>query len=141
VKKSFDALPSGGRILLHEILMDDDGCGPLPAAAFSMLMLIGTRGRQYSLPELRGFLEPAGFTGVEASAPAGVTTRWLSPASPKVWQSPGRAAAFRRAHRARFVQVRDGRTPGGSCQLTFGARVVFLAQQANVIAQGKQPLQ
>ncbi|HEY4341952.1 MAG TPA: methyltransferase [Steroidobacteraceae bacterium] len=66
VKKSFDALPSGGRIVLHEILMDDDGCGPLPAAAFSILMLIGTRGRQYSLPELRGFLEPAGFTGVEA---------------------------------------------------------------------------
>lgn len=65
-KKSAEALPSGGRILLHEILLDDDGCGPLPALAFSMLMLIGTRGRQYSLPELRGFLEPAGFVDVEA---------------------------------------------------------------------------
>jgi acetylserotonin N-methyltransferase len=71
VKKSFDALPSGGRIVLHEMLMDDDGCGPLPVAAFSMLMLIGTRGRQYSLPELRGFLEPAGFTGVEAFSTGG----------------------------------------------------------------------
>lgn len=65
-KKSFDALPHGGRILLHEMLMDDDGCGPFPAAAFSVLMLLGTRGRQYSLPELRAFLEEAGFTGVDA---------------------------------------------------------------------------
>lgn len=71
VKKSFDALPSGGRILLHETLMDDDGCGPLPAAAFSMLMLLGTRGRQYTLGELRGFLEPVGFTGVEAFSTGG----------------------------------------------------------------------
>jgi acetylserotonin N-methyltransferase len=64
--KSAEVLPRGGRILLHEILMDDDGCGPLPAAAFAVLMLMGTRGRQYSLPELRGFLEPAGFVDVEA---------------------------------------------------------------------------
>jgi hypothetical protein len=71
VRKSFDALPSGGRIVLHEMLMDDDGCGPLPAAAFSLLMLLGTRGRQYSVPELRGFLEPAGFTAVEAFSTGG----------------------------------------------------------------------
>jgi hypothetical protein len=71
LKKSFDALPSGGRIVLHEMLMDDDGCGPLPAAAFSLLMLLGTRGRQYSLPELRGFLEPAGFRDVEAFSTGG----------------------------------------------------------------------
>jgi hypothetical protein len=71
VKKSFEALPSGGRIVLHEMLMNDDGCGPLPAAAFSMMMLLGTRGRQYSVPELRGFLEAAGFTGTEAFSTGG----------------------------------------------------------------------
>ncbi|RYZ66061.1 MAG: ubiquinone/menaquinone biosynthesis protein, partial [Proteobacteria bacterium] len=65
-RKSFEALPSGGRILLHEMLMDDDGCGPLPAAAFSVLMLLATRGRQYSLPELRNFLEEAGFRDIDA---------------------------------------------------------------------------
>jgi len=64
-KKSFDALPSGGRIFLSEILMDDDGAGPWHAAAFSLLMLIGTLGKQYSLPEFRGILEGVGFTGVE----------------------------------------------------------------------------
>jgi acetylserotonin N-methyltransferase len=65
-KKSFAALAPGGRIFLHEMLMDDDGCGPLVSAAFSMMMLLGTRGRQFSLPELRGFLEGAGFVDVDA---------------------------------------------------------------------------
>ena len=70
-RKSFDALPSGGRIFLHEMLLDDDGCGPLPAAAFSLMMLLGTRGKQYTLPELRGFLEGAGFVDVEAARTGG----------------------------------------------------------------------
>ncbi len=70
-RKSFEALPSGGRILLHEILMDDDDSGPLAAAAFSLLMLIGTKGRQYSLPELRQFLESAGFIDIEAARTGG----------------------------------------------------------------------
>jgi len=70
-RKSFEALAPGGRILLHEILLDDDGCGPLPAAAFSLLMLLGTRGRQYSLSELRQFLEPAGFIDIEAARTGG----------------------------------------------------------------------
>jgi hypothetical protein len=70
-RKSFDALPSGGRILLHEILLNDDDCGPLPASAFSLLMLMGTKGRQYSLPELRSFLEAAGFIDIEATRTGG----------------------------------------------------------------------
>ena len=43
----------------------------LPVAAFSLLMLLGTKGRQYSLPELRGFLEAAGFVDVESSLNGG----------------------------------------------------------------------
>jgi len=69
--KSFAALPSGGRILLHEILMDDDGCGPLIAAAFSVLMLLGTRGKQYSFTELREILESTGFVDVRAERTGG----------------------------------------------------------------------
>ena len=65
-QKSFAALPSGGRIFLNEILMDDEGTGPWHAAAFSLLMLLGTLGKQYSLPEFRDILESAGFTRVEA---------------------------------------------------------------------------
>ncbi len=70
-KKSFDALPSGGRIFLSEILTDDEGTGPWPAAAFSLLMLIGTLGKQYSLAEFQEILESAGFTDVRARRSGG----------------------------------------------------------------------
>lgn len=70
-QKAFAALPSGGRILLHEILIDDDGCGPLVAASFSILMLLGTKGKQYTLPEFRSILEDAGFVDVEAMQTGG----------------------------------------------------------------------
>ncbi len=63
---SFAALPAGGRILLHEMLMDDDYCGPWPVAAFSLLMLLGTKGRQYSLPDLKAILQKSGFVDVAA---------------------------------------------------------------------------
>jgi acetylserotonin N-methyltransferase len=64
--KAYAVLPSGGRILLHEQLMNDNLDGPLTTAAFSMLMLMGTRGKQYSLPEFGEILEGAGFTDVSA---------------------------------------------------------------------------
>ena len=63
---AFAALPSGGRIYLHEMLINDEGSGPLASAAFSMLMLMGTKGRQYSLAELTDILGGAGFAAVEA---------------------------------------------------------------------------
>ena len=65
-RKSFEALPSGGRILLSEILMNDEGTGPWHAAAFSVMMLLGTLGKQYSLTEFRAILEGAGFSDVQA---------------------------------------------------------------------------
>ena len=70
-RRSFAALPRGGRIFLHEILMDDDYTGPYPAAAFSLLMLIGTLGKQYSLAEFREILESAGFENVQAQRTGG----------------------------------------------------------------------
>jgi 3-hydroxy-5-methyl-1-naphthoate 3-O-methyltransferase len=70
-RKSFDALPKGGMIMLHEILLNDDHTGPLAAAAFSMLMLLGTRGKQYSLSEYRDILESAGFVDVQAQRTGG----------------------------------------------------------------------
>ncbi len=63
-KKAFDVLPTGGRIFLHEILMNDNEDGPLTPASFSVLMLRGTKGKQYTLRELTRFLEGAGFRNV-----------------------------------------------------------------------------
>jgi acetylserotonin N-methyltransferase len=62
--KAFASLPSGGTIHLNEMLIEDDGSGPLIPASFSMMMRVGTRGRQYSAAELAVLLEGAGFTGV-----------------------------------------------------------------------------
>jgi hypothetical protein len=70
-RRSFEALPGGGRIFLNEILMDDDYTGPYQAAAFSLLMLVGTLGKQYSLAEFRDILESAGFTQVAAQRTGG----------------------------------------------------------------------
>jgi acetylserotonin N-methyltransferase len=70
-KRSFAALRRGGRIFLNEILMDDDYSGPFPAAAFSLLMLIGTLGKQYSVAEYRDILGDAGFVDVRAQRTGG----------------------------------------------------------------------
>jgi acetylserotonin N-methyltransferase len=64
--RAFEVLPAGGRIMLHEMLLDDDGAGPLTAASFSMMMLLGTQGQQFTFGELKEILESAGFAGVES---------------------------------------------------------------------------
>lgn len=69
--KSFAALPSGGRIFLSEILVDDAMDGPWHAAAFSLMMLMGTLGKQYTLPEFTAILEGAGFVDVQAARTGG----------------------------------------------------------------------
>lgn len=69
--RSFEALPAGGRIMLHEMLLDDDGAGPATAAAFSMLMLLATQGQQFTFGELKTILESAGFTRIEATQTCG----------------------------------------------------------------------
>lgn len=66
-KRSFDALPAGGRIVLHEMLLDDDKAGPGTVAAFSVSMLFGTHGKQYSGRELSAVLAQAGFGAIQVT--------------------------------------------------------------------------
>ena len=63
-RKAHAALPPGGRIFLHEMLLDDSGANPRTTAAFSVLMLLGTEGRQFMFQELKELLEKAGFSNV-----------------------------------------------------------------------------
>jgi len=44
------------------MLLADTRDGPLPAAIFSLAMLAGTYGQQFTLGELTGLLGEAGFT-------------------------------------------------------------------------------
>jgi acetylserotonin N-methyltransferase len=61
---AFNALPAGGRLFIHEMLLNDSQDGPLPAALFSVMML-GTRGKQLSFAELDDLAREAGFAEVE----------------------------------------------------------------------------
>ncbi|MBI2993205.1 MAG: hypothetical protein HYY48_03400 [Gammaproteobacteria bacterium] len=70
-RRAFANLPAGGRIFLHEMLVNGSGDGPLTAAAFSVLMLLGTEGRQFTLNELAELLEKTGFRDVSATATYG----------------------------------------------------------------------
>lgn len=64
VAESFKALPSGGRIFLHEMLLNDTKDGPLTPALFSMNMCFFTEGKQFSAAELDALLTAAGFQDV-----------------------------------------------------------------------------
>jgi acetylserotonin N-methyltransferase len=62
--RAFAALPTGGRILVHELLLDDTRDAPLVAAAYSVVMLFNTPGRQRTGTDLVGLLDRAGFESV-----------------------------------------------------------------------------
>jgi hypothetical protein len=62
--KCFDALPSGGGIVISELLVNDEKTGPPPAALMSLNMLIETEGRNYTPAEYDAWLEDAGFVDV-----------------------------------------------------------------------------
>ena|SRR5450631_3926707 len=70
-KKAYEALPVGGRIYLHEMLLDDTHDAPAGVAAFSMYMLIGTKGQQFTASELRELLMKAGFVDVRLTSAHG----------------------------------------------------------------------
>jgi O-methyltransferase domain/Dimerisation domain len=64
-RKSFDNLPAGGRIIVHEMLLNDDRTGPFPVAAMNVAMLEAMPGQQYSGREITQMLQEAGFTNIE----------------------------------------------------------------------------
>lgn len=59
--RSAAALPAGGRILVHDMFLDDDKSGPLWAAEYSALLATVTQGRLYSAAEIAGWLAPLGL--------------------------------------------------------------------------------
>jgi acetylserotonin N-methyltransferase len=64
VGSSYAALPPGGHLFIHEILLNDAQDGPVAAAMFSTMML-GTRGKQLSFAELQKLLTDKGFASVD----------------------------------------------------------------------------
>lgn len=66
IGKAAAALSPGGRLLIHEFLLDDDLASPLRPALFSLNMLVGTEaGRAYSGRQITEMLEEAGLSDIE----------------------------------------------------------------------------
>jgi 3-hydroxy-5-methyl-1-naphthoate 3-O-methyltransferase len=64
LRKCYDALPSGGGIVISELLVNDEKTGPPPAALMSLNMLIETEGRNYTPAEYSSWLQDTGFTDI-----------------------------------------------------------------------------
>ena len=56
-----DALPAGGRLLIHDVFLNDALDGPLPVALYSAALFNVTEGRAYSGAEYREMLAAAGL--------------------------------------------------------------------------------
>jgi predicted O-methyltransferase YrrM len=65
LEKSVAALPHGGRLLIHDMLLDDDKSGPLWAAEYSVLLTTVTQGRLYSAKEIGSWLADLGLRVVD----------------------------------------------------------------------------
>src|SRR5205807_7549491 len=55
------ALRPGGRLLIHDVFLNDALDGPLPIALYSAALFCLTEGRAYSAAEYRGWLKEAGL--------------------------------------------------------------------------------
>jgi (2Fe-2S) ferredoxin/SAM-dependent methyltransferase len=65
VKRCYDALAPGGRLVIQDFLLEADKTAPKSAALFSLNMLVGTQqGSSYSVDEYAAWLNGAGFAGI-----------------------------------------------------------------------------
>jgi 2-polyprenyl-3-methyl-5-hydroxy-6-metoxy-1,4-benzoquinol methylase len=65
LRKCFAALPPDGRIVISELLVNDEKTGPPAAALMSLNMLVETVGRNYTSAEYGNWLRDAGFVDIE----------------------------------------------------------------------------
>jgi SAM-dependent methyltransferase len=65
VSRCAGALAPGGRLLIHDVFLDDDLGGPLPIALYSAALFRLTEGRAYSAAEYRAWLNEAGLVPAE----------------------------------------------------------------------------
>lgn len=68
IQRCFTALPTGGRLLIHDVFLNDALDGPLPISLYSAALFTLTEGRAYSQKEYGSWLTAAGF-GVKPAVP------------------------------------------------------------------------
>jgi len=66
LEKSFKALAKGGKVVIHDFVLNDDKTSPPTAALFALNMLVGTReGSSYSEEEYTDWLKKTGFQEIK----------------------------------------------------------------------------
>lgn len=74
LKKIYNSLPSGGSVIISDLILDDDGCSPAIAVLLSLyFLLITEEGRNYTLTEYKNMLENAGFVDIKSFKSSGET--------------------------------------------------------------------
>ena len=61
LQKAYEALPVGGRMFVHEILLDEGKTSPKMAVVFDFLMYMNHRSQQFTFNELQKLLTEVGF--------------------------------------------------------------------------------
>jgi predicted nicotinamide N-methyase len=77
IAKSFDALPRGGLVVIHDAFLNAAKSGPLHVAEYSVLLMHSSEGRCYSTREMERCLTDAGFRDVayrDTAAARGIMT-------------------------------------------------------------------
>jgi len=69
VRRLAATLPPGGRVLIHDVFLNDQLDGPLPVALYSVTLFTLTEGRAYSRAEYAGWLRAAGLTPADEVVP------------------------------------------------------------------------
>lgn len=75
--KSFESMPSGGLLVIHDAFINATKTGPRPVAEYSALLMHSTQGKCYSTREYESMLDEAGFRRpafTETAADRGVMT-------------------------------------------------------------------
>lgn len=64
INKSYDALPTGGLLAIHDVHINSGKSGPVRAAEYSVLLMFSTVGKCYSVDEIGEMVHEAGFSKV-----------------------------------------------------------------------------
>jgi len=67
LRRSFEALPPGGRLLISEMLLSDSQDGPLGPALLSMAMTFSGFGKQFTVREISAELAEGGFRDISVA--------------------------------------------------------------------------
>ncbi len=65
MKKCFEALETGGRLIVKDHIMNRELTQPAAGAVFALYLLLTTRGRDFSFDEVCSWMRDAGFRDLE----------------------------------------------------------------------------